>query len=210
MEQPIKAIFIDKDGTLINDVPYNVAPEHITLSCKAAEGLRLFSQLGYRLIVVSNQPGVAMGYFDERELNRVWDRLDQLLHPEGVQLDGYYYCPHHPVGSLTDFTMECDCRKPLPGMLLQAAEDHGIDLSCSWMIGDILNDVEAGKRAGCRTILIDNGNETEWELSPMRMPDLLATDLYTAALQVASSQPPLVYEDWNRAAEKAAPRSPTA
>lgn len=207
MEKPIKAVFIDKDGTLINDVPYNVDPECITLSCKAAEGLRLFSQLGYKLIVVSNQPGVAMGYFDEQELKRVWDRLDQLLNPEGVELEGFYYCPHHPVGSIRDFALDCDCRKPLPGMLLQAAQDHGIDLACSWMVGDILNDVEAGKRAGCRTILIDNGNETEWEMSPMRMPDLMATDLYSAALQVAQAQPLNLEYDLSQTAGNAATAS---
>jgi len=197
MNKSIKAIFLDKDGTLIRDVPYNVDPNRIALSCKAAEGLRLFSQLGYKLIVVSNQPGVAMGYFDENELRKVWKRLDELLQPEGVQLAGYYYCPHHPVGLLTDLAMACDCHKPLPGMLLQAAEDHGIDLSCSWMVGDILNDIEAGKRAGCRTILIDNGNETEWEMSPMRMPDLMAPDLYIAALQVAAAQPRPYQQDWS-------------
>lgn len=210
MNQPIKAIFIDKDGTLINDVPYNVDPERITLSCKAAEGLRLFSQLGYKLIVVSNQPGVAMGHFDEEELNRVWERLDQLLHPEGVELGGYYYSPHNPVGSVKDCAMSCDCRKPLPGMLLQAAEDHGIDLASSWMVGDILSDVEAGKHAGCRTILIDNGSETEWDMSPMRMPDLMATDLYSAALQVAKAQPLSLEYDLSKTAGNAAAASATS
>ena len=204
MQKPIKAIFLDKDGTLIRDVPYNVDPHRIALSCKAAEGLRLFSQLGYKLIVVSNQPGVAMGYFDENELSKVWKRLDELLQPEGVQLAGYYYCPHHPVGLLTDLAMACDCQKPLPGMLLQAAEDHDIDLSCSWMVGDILNDIEAGKRAGCRTILIDNGNETEWDMSPMRMPDLMAPDLYIAALQVAAAQPQHQQQDWSEMGSPAA------
>ncbi|HEU4707810.1 MAG TPA: HAD family hydrolase [Methylophilaceae bacterium] len=183
-----KAVFLDKDGTLINDVPFNVDPERITLSCKAAEGLRLLSQLGYSLVVVSNQPGVAMGYFEESDLNRVWQRLDDLLQPEGVQLVDYYYCPHHPVGAIKNLAMDCDCRKPLPGMLLQAAEDHGIDLASSWMIGDILHDIEAGRRAGCKTVLIDNGNETEWEVSPMRMPDLTAADLHDAAIQIATSQ----------------------
>lgn len=189
-----RAIFIDKDGTLVNDVPYNVDPEHIALSCKAAEGLRLFSRLGYRLVVVSNQPGVAMGYFNENELDKVWQRLDQLLRPEGVQLDGYYYCPHYMAGLVREYAQACDCRKPLPGMLLQAASEHGIDLAASWMVGDILNDIEAGKRAGCKTILIDNGNETEWDLSPLRMPDLIASNLYDAALQIATSRRAMAHE----------------
>jgi D-glycero-D-manno-heptose 1,7-bisphosphate phosphatase len=195
-----KAIFIDKDGTLVDDVPYNVNPARIALSCKAAEGLRLFSQLGYRLVVVSNQPGVALGYFAEHELDKVWQRLDQLLLPAGVQVAGYYYCPHHLAGSVMEYARSCECHKPLPGMLQQAASDHGIDLASSWMVGDILHDVEAGKRAGCKTILIDNGNETEWDISPLRMPDLVASNLYDAALQLAASQRTVVQPDARSAA----------
>ncbi|HEX5539405.1 MAG TPA: HAD family hydrolase, partial [Methylophilaceae bacterium] len=179
---------LDKDGTLVNDVPYNVDPELITLSPNAAAGLRLFSQLGYLLLVVSNQSGVAHGHFRESALDRVWQRLDQLLAQEGIQIDGYYYCPHHPAGAVGKYARACDCRKPQPGMLLQAAAEHGVNLAASWMIGDILHDMEAGKRAGCKTMLIDNGNETEWELSPLRMPNLMAVDLYAAAQQVAAAQ----------------------
>lgn len=192
MQQCTKAIFLDKDGTLVNDVPYNVDPSLVTLSPNAAAGLRLFSRLGYLLLLVSNQSGIAHGYFQESELNGVWQRLDQLLAEEGVQIDGYYYCPHHPAGSASAYAIACDCRKPLPGMLLQAAAEHGVDLSTSWMIGDILHDMEAGKRAGCNTLLIDNGNETEWALSAIRAPDLTAPDLYVAAQLVAAAQPETV------------------
>lgn len=186
MKNRNKAIFLDKDGTLVNDVPYNVDPDLVTLSPNAAEGLRLFSRLGYLLLLVSNQPGVAHGYFHESALDGVWRRLDRLLDAEGVHLNGYYYCPHHAQGSVGKYAQACDCRKPLPGMLLQAAAEHGVDLAASWMVGDILHDVEAGRRAGCKTILIDNGNETEWELSPLRMPNLMAPDLETAALLMAA------------------------
>jgi D-glycero-D-manno-heptose 1,7-bisphosphate phosphatase len=183
---PSKAIFLDKDGTLIDDVPYNIEPELIRLSPRAIEGLQLFAQLGFRLVVVSNQPGVARGMFAESALDAVWRRLDHLLEPHGIDIDGYYFCPHHPDGSLASYALDCDCRKPQPGLLHEAATEHGIELAGSWMVGDILNDVEAGNRAGCRTVLIDNGNETEWLLTPGRMPDLVATDLYSAAQQVAA------------------------
>ena len=187
-----KAVFLDKDGTLVNDVPYNVDPDRVTLSPNAIEGLRLFSRLGYTLLVVSNQAGVARGFFPESALEAVWRRIDQLLAAEDIQLDGYYYCPHHIEGTVGEYAQACDCRKPLPGMLLQAAVEHDIDLEASWMVGDILHDMEAGKRAGCRTILIDNGNETEWDLTPARIPDLSAPDLHAAALLVAAMAPPIM------------------
>lgn len=182
-----KAIFLDKDGTLVNDVPYNVDPNLVMLSRNAGRGLRLFKQMGYLLLLVSNQPGVALGYFHESRLHRVWRRLDELAMAEDVELDGYYYCPHLIAGTVSEYSHACDCRKPLPGMLLRAAGEHDINLSASWMVGDILHDMEAGRRADCKTILIDNGNETEWNLSPLRMPDLIACDLYDAALQVSTA-----------------------
>lgn len=180
----MQAIFLDKDGTLIRDVPHNVDPDLVELSGKAGEGLHLLQQRGYHLIVISNQPGVAKGLFTEAELEPVEIRIAELLSREQVVLDGFYYCPHHPDGSVPGYAAECDCRKPMPGMLLRAARENGIELARSWMIGDILNDIEAGKRAGCRTVLIDNGNETEWKISPERIPDLVVLDLHAAALAI--------------------------
>jgi D-glycero-D-manno-heptose 1,7-bisphosphate phosphatase len=188
-QQRTKAIFLDKDGTLVKDVPYNVDPALVTLSPNAAEGLRLFSRMGYLLLVVSNQPGVARGYFPASALDAVWQRLDELLAEAGVRIDGYYHCPHHAEGEVREYARICACRKPLPGMLLRAAAEHDVDLAASWMVGDILHDIEAGRRAGCRTILIDNGNETEWVLSPLRTPHLTAPDLQAAAQLVAATQP---------------------
>ena len=138
------------------------------------------------LFIVSNQSGVARGLFTEAALGPVERRLNDLLAQYDVTLDGFYYCPHHPEGSVARYATSCTCRKPMPGMLLRAAVEHDIDLAHSWMIGDILNDVEAGTRAGCRTVLIDNGNETEWELSPLRIPDLSAPNLHAAATMIAS------------------------
>lgn len=182
----IKAVFLDKDGTLIEDVPYNVDPERIQLTQGAVEGLKLLDAAGYQLIVITNQSGVARGYFPESALVAVEERSRQLLAEVGVSLAGFYYCPHHPDGVVSELAITCSCRKPEPGMLLYAADKHGIDIQESWFIGDILNDVEAGRRAGCRTILIDNGNETEWQLSPERSPHYVVTDL-TQAAQVITS-----------------------
>jgi len=165
-----KAIFLDKDGTLIPDIPYNVNPDLITISDNALYGLKLLQNAGYLLIVVSNQSGVARGYFEESKLLLVEVKLQELLVANNLILKGFYYCPHHPDGVVTRYSIDCNCRKPQPGMLLQAAIDIHIDLAASWMIGDILNDVEAGNRAGCKTILIDNGNETEWIKGEYRTP----------------------------------------
>ncbi len=176
-----KAIFLDKDGTLIDDVPYNVDPARIVLAPGSREGLRLLHQMGYPLIVITNQSGVARGYFSESALSAVEQRLRELLAEISVPLAGFYYCPHHPGGVVPNYAIECDCRKPQPGLLTTAARELGICLSQSWFVGDILNDVEAGRAAGCRTILIDNGNETEWELSRQRLPHHIVTDLTEAA-----------------------------
>lgn len=176
------AIFLDKDGTLVQNVPYNVDPMLITLSPGAGTGIRQLFDSGYQLIVVSNQSGVARGLFPEKALVAVRDRLESLLKEEaGAELSGFYYCPHHPDGTVRDYAVPCRCRKPSPGLLIRAAHDLDIDLAHSWMIGDILDDIEAGRRAGCTTILIANGNETEWNLSPMRQPHFIVSNLDEAA-----------------------------
>jgi histidinol-phosphate phosphatase family protein len=175
------AVFLDKDGTLVEDVPYNVDPDRIRLMPGAAEGLQRLHAAGYPLVVVSNQSGVARGLFAEEALVAVEERLRKLLADAGVPLAGFYYCPHHPQGTMAAYAVDCDCRKPAAGLLLRAAREHGYDLGRSWFVGDILNDMEAGRRAGCRTILLDNGHETEWVLSPERTPDFTVSDLAAAA-----------------------------
>ena len=183
-----RAVFLDKDGTLIEDVPYNVDPKRIQLTRGAVEGLHILYTAGYPLIVITNQSGVARGYFPESALMAVEERLRQLLAEAGIPLAGFYYCPHHPDGVVQSLAIACSCRKPEPGLLIRAAVDRGIDLAQSWFIGDILNDVEAGRRAGCRTILIDNGNETEWQLSTQRLPHYIVTNLAEAALVITSAK----------------------
>ena len=143
----MKAIFLDKDGTLVEDLPYNIEQRRITLCAGVGAGLRLLARLDYRFFVVTNQDGMAHGLFGEDDVKGVAHRLTDLLFREQVELEGFYYCPHHPNGVIARYSRECNCRKPKPGMLMQAAHEHGIDLRSSWMIGDILHDVEAGNRA---------------------------------------------------------------
>ncbi|MEG4197286.1 HAD family hydrolase [Microcoleus sp. Pol12A5] len=178
-----KAVFLDKDGTLVVDVPCNVDPKKIVLVSNAVAALRLLSELGYKLLVITNQSGIARGYFSEQELILYLHELDTLFRESNIILDGFYYCPH-------DKSADCDCRKPKPGMVQKAARELGIDLAASWFIGNTLNDAEAGYRAGCRTILIDGGNETLEEFnrdsssllqSAERLPHYIVPDLYSAS-----------------------------
>jgi len=183
------AVFIDKDGTLVEDVPYNVDPARLRLTRGAAEALRLLARHGNRLVVVTNQPGIAMNLFDRAALDRLQQALFEMLARHDVQLDGFYACPH--AAPTEAAASGCVCRKPAPGLLLQAAHELRLDLSHSWMVGDILNDVEAGRRAGCRTVMLDVGNETEWLESPWRVPHHKAGDLLQAAeLIVAAASSP--------------------
>jgi D-glycero-D-manno-heptose 1,7-bisphosphate phosphatase len=183
-----KAIFIDKDGTLIKDVPYNVDPSLVVLEPNAANALELLKRNNYKLIVISNQSGVAQGYFKEAELENVKARIQELLKENDVCIDAFYFCPHHPDGREADYSVKCECRKPQPGMILQAAIDYNVDLSQSWMIGDILNDVEAGNKASCKTILINNGNETEWKTNEVRWPTYIVQNLMEAATLILQTE----------------------
>jgi D-glycero-D-manno-heptose 1,7-bisphosphate phosphatase len=171
------AVFIDKDGTLIRDIPYNVDPARVALSEGAGEALGMLQQAGYALVVVSNQSGVARGLFPEPALQGVEERIRMLLAEEGVSLDGFFFCTHGPLDG-------CGCRKPAPGLLQQAAKELALDLERSWMVGDILNDVQAGHGAGCRAILLDASGETEWRSGAGRDPDFIADGLVEAAEEI--------------------------
>jgi D,D-heptose 1,7-bisphosphate phosphatase len=147
-----KAMFLDKDDTLVPDVPYRADPERTVLLPGVAEGLRLLHEAGYLLIVVTNQPGVALGSYTLVDVLAVERALRSQFVIAGVPLAGYYYCPHHPRGFVPEFAIKCDCRKPKPGMLRRAAQELCIDLEQSWMIGDKQDDVLAGESAGCSAI----------------------------------------------------------
>jgi len=176
----VRAAFLDKDGTLVHDVPRNADPHRLELLPRVGAGLRALQDAGYLLVVVSNQPGVAPGHFPAGVLGDVEARLDALLEPFGVVITAYAWCTHRPAG-VRAAGGPCACRKPKPGLLLEAAAAHGIALARSWMIGDILDDVQAGHAAGCRSVLLDVGHETQWMPGPLRSPDLVERDLEAAA-----------------------------
>ena len=159
-----KAIFFDRDDTLIEDPGYINHPDQVKLLDGVADALAELKNMEYKLIVVSNQSGVARGIVTEKILDQIHDRLKNLLAEKGAFLDAIYYCPHHPDGVVKKYRKESDLRKPNPGMLLAAAKEIDIDFSRSWMIGNSGHDIEAGKRAGCKTILIDSpSHETRLE-----------------------------------------------
>lgn len=148
------AVFLDRDGTMIEDPGYLRAVSQVRLLPGVAEAIRSLRHAGYRIVVATNQSGIARGYFNEIDLAAVHDRLRELLAGQGAQLDGIYYCPYHPEGVVPAYRKESDWRKPACGMLTAAAQDLGLDLPASWMVGDSPRDVEAGRRAGCRTALV--------------------------------------------------------
>jgi len=155
MNMSNKAIFLDCDGTLIEDPGYINSPEQVVLMEGVTEALVELRAMGYKLIVVSNQSGVARGIVTEQVLGEIHNRLRQQLAEKGAHLDQIYYCPYHPDGVVRKYRKESDWRKPNPGMLLAAADELKIDLSQSWCIGNSNRDIEAGLRAGCKTILVN-------------------------------------------------------
>ena len=150
-----RAIFLDRDETLIKDPGYISSPDQVELLDGVPEALIKLKDLGYKLIVVSNQSAVARGIITERVLGKIHDRLKQLLAEKDAFIDRIYYCPYHPDGIVQKYRKESDNRKPNPGMLLTAAKDMDIDMDRSWCVGNSIRDIEAGHRAGCKTILID-------------------------------------------------------
>ena len=182
------AVFLDRDGVINQGVmdaelgqyesPYHAAD--VALEDRAAEGLRLLRELGWPLIVVSNQPAAAKGTVSLAELWEVHDRVVALLAEEGLVLDDWRYCFHHPQGKVPQLSGPCPCRKPLPGLLVAAASKHDVDLERSWMIGDTDTDVGAGAAAGTRTILVENPR-SEHKRSGAAGEDLRAADLAAAA-----------------------------
>ena len=156
-----KAIFLDRDGTINKYVGFLRNIDRFELIDGVSEAIKRINASGYLAIVVTNQPVIARGEVSFEELEEIHNKMETLLGKDRAYLDAIYYCPHHPhkgyEGERSELKIECDCRKPKPGMLLKAAEEFNIDLSWSWMVGDGENDIKAGKSAGCKTALIGNG-----------------------------------------------------
>jgi D-glycero-D-manno-heptose 1,7-bisphosphate phosphatase len=182
-----RAVFLDRDGTLVHPRHYPSRPADLQLYHGIGAGLRRLQAAGFRLVVITNQSGLARGYFGEAELRRMHEHLARELARLDVRLDGVYYCPHHPEGTVPELAIACDCRKPEPGMLLRAAAELALDLDRSWFVGDILDDVEAGNRAGCRTLLVDLGTEPP-PASSLRRPCAVARDTRHALEIIAAAE----------------------
>jgi len=196
-----KAIFLDRDDTLIEDPGYINNPKQVKLLDGVPEALIKLKTMGYKLIVVSNQSAVARGIVTEKVLDQIHDRLKHLLAEKGAHLDGIYYCPYHPDGVVAKYRKESDCRKPKPGMLLAAADEMDIDLSQSWAIGNSARDVEAGLQAGCKTILIDTPSHQK-RLEPGHpAPDYTAVNI-TEAVNIIKK--------YHRSSGSAATKTPSA
>lgn len=151
-----KAVFLDRDGTIVINEPYLRSPDQLKLLPHAADGIRLFQKKGYLVFIITNQSGIARGLFDEECLLLIHDKLLNMLQEEGITINGIYYCPHHTEGVVEQYRVACDCRKPKPKMILDAANKYHIDLAQSLMIGDSATDMQAGKNAGCICVLVKN------------------------------------------------------
>lgn len=184
MDRP--AVFLDRDGTINEDVGYLTDPNEFRLLPKTAEGIKLLKQAGFKVIVISNQSGIARGLFSEEVLRKINKKMQDELLNRGTFLDAIYFCPHHPDIGEPPYRQDCYCRKPEPGLLLRAAKIHRINLAHSYTVGDKLSDIEAGRGAGCRTILLLR-NEAQNALGKAKKlpwktkPDYIASNLYTAA-----------------------------
>ena len=162
-----RAVFLDRDGTIAKDVHYCRRPEDFILFDGAAKAVNFLNKQGFKVIVITNQSGIARGYFTEETLAKIHQKLQYEIAREGGHIDAIYYCPHHPDDN-------CECRKPKTSLVLQAARDFDIDLEHSFMVGDLQMDVDLGKSAGCRTILVVNGTPV---YKGSAAPDAIVPDL---------------------------------
>ena len=193
-----RAVFLDRDGVInelvyyeeqgIIDSPFTV--EQLELFPWAGEAIKKLTEAGYKVNIVSNQPGIAKGHLSRETFERIRQKMKGELDQNGASVDGEYYCFHHPDAVIESLRVNCECRKPKPGLLLQAARELNIDLSQSWMIGDGLTDVKAGKSAGCKTILL---GRMKCELCHLMdednaRPDAIASNLLGAVAIVLNSE----------------------
>ena len=152
-----RAVFLDRDGTVNEEVGYVRDLDQLRLITGAGAAIKRLNDAGLKVVLVTNQSGVARGYFPESLVHEAHERLEQMLGKEGARIDAVYYCPHHPTAGNAQYTMTCACRKPGTGLIDQAAEDLGLDVKRSYVVGDKWSDVELGQRAGARSILVRSG-----------------------------------------------------
>ena len=159
-----RAVFLDRDGTIVRDVDYLTEAGQLQILPGVPEALRLLREAGFLLLVVTNQSAVARGWLSEETLAAIHAELNDRLAPEGARIDAFYHCPHLPGGTVPAYARECACRKPEPGLIERAAREWQVDLARSYVVGDSERDTEAGRRAGCATLLIGTGRGTVSDL----------------------------------------------
>lgn len=179
-----RAIFLDRDGVIVEEKNYVWRVEDLVILPRAADAIAKLRAEGFMTVVITNQAGVARGYFGEEDTRRFNEAMQQELAREGAVIDAIYYCPHHPEAVVGEYRKECVRRKPKPGMLFCAAEDLGIDLKQSFLVGDKWSDIEAGKAAGCRTVMVKTGYGREELKKSEGIVDVIAEDLHDAAEQI--------------------------
>ena len=155
--QKNRAIFLDRDGTINEEVGYIERLDKLVIIPAAFEAIRLINLSGFKAVVITNQSGIAKGLFNETFVNQTHERLQTALRQKGAAIDAFYFCPHHPTEGVPPYRRVCDCRKPAPGLFHQAARDMAIDLAGSFMIGDRYRDMEAAHRAGVKGVLVKTG-----------------------------------------------------
>jgi len=172
-----RAVFLDRDGTIALDVPYCSRPEDFKLFPGVAEAIKLLNNAGFKVIVITNQSGIARGYFTEKTLSLIHRKMEAELAMDGAKIDAIYYCPHHPDDG-------CDCRKPNTALFKKAGEDSSIDFKSSYVVGDMGLDVVAGGKMGCRTVLIDHSEDNS--VKDSAKVDYVALDILDAAKWILS------------------------
>ncbi|MBN3032498.1 MAG: D-glycero-beta-D-manno-heptose 1,7-bisphosphate 7-phosphatase [Candidatus Saganbacteria bacterium] len=181
MSAKSKAVFLDRDGTLIEDSGYISSPDQIKFIPGAIEAVKRLNEAGYKVVIISNQAGVARGLLAENMLQTI----DKIIHREvlsgGGHIDASYYCPHHPEHGVYPYKQACECRKPHPGMLKRAVREKDLELAGSFMIGDKSSDIETGKRAGTKTVFVRTGHGRDEEKKLKEKPDHTADNLAAAA-----------------------------
>jgi len=179
-----KAVFLDRDGTIIEDVGYLNNPQEIKFIHGSIEAIKKLNEADYKVIVITNQAGIARELIIENMLQTIDKTLQKEILNGGAYIDAIYYCPHHAEHGYYPYKQDCKCRKPEPGMILKAAKDHNIDLSQSWMIGDKRTDVYAGKKAGTKTILVMSGRGVEEKPKLTEQPDYYTENLLEAVKKI--------------------------
>ncbi len=183
-----RAVFLDRDGTINREVNYLHRREDLRLVPGTADALKLLGRMGFLRIIITNQSGIARGYYNHEALECIQNEILRRLKGQGADIEGFYHCPHHPMGKIREFAIKCDCRKPLPGMFLQAEKDFNLEMNRCWAIGDRIRDLIPAVNLGSRGILVLTGagreelkNRHQW---PVKV-EFIARNLYQGAKFIA-------------------------